>query len=128
MAEWMEYTPTGICCSVRGPDINPINCRRDMMLKQIERQQSDHTTGGSQSALAPRRADGPRWPSGNRAGSRSPILVTDSELIGGRLVAALRRGFLTSRVLARAIRTYVSTGSESYFEAGLLKREQHRGL
>jgi hypothetical protein len=40
----------------------------------------------------------------------------------------LRRGFLTSRMLARAIRNYGSIGPESYFEAGLLKREQHRGL
>jgi hypothetical protein len=98
------------------------------MLKLIERQQSDHTTGGSQSASAPRRADGPTWPSGNRASSRSRILVAESELVGGRLVAALRRGFLTSTVLARAIRTDISTGSESYFEAGLLNRERHRGL
>ena len=49
-------------------------------------------------------------------------------LIGGRVVAALRRGFLTSRVLAHPIRRYVSTGSESYFEASLMNREQHRGL
>jgi hypothetical protein len=101
------------------------------MLKQIERQQSDHTPEGSQPASAPRRADGPTWPSGNGEGSkpsRSPILVTESELIGGRVVAALRRRFPTSRVLARPIGRYVSTGSESYFEAGLMKREQHRGL
>ena len=30
--------------------------------------------------------------------------------------------------IARLIRTLVSTGSESYFEDGLMKREHHRGL
>jgi hypothetical protein len=30
--------------------------------------------------------------------------------------------------IARLIRTLVSTGSESYFEASLMNREQHRGL
>jgi hypothetical protein len=64
MLEWMEYTPIGICCSVRRPDTNPNFCRRDIMFKQI----------------------------------------------------------------ARLIRRLVSTGSESYFEAGLMKREQDRGL
>ena len=142
-----EYTPMGICCTVQ---TNAMNRRRDIMLKLIERQHSYHTPEGSQPASAPRGADGPTWPSGNREGSnpsRSPILVTESEqvlgipstislprtktarrLIGGRVVAALRRGFLTAWELAHPIREYVSTGPESYFEAGLMKREQHRGL
>jgi hypothetical protein len=30
--------------------------------------------------------------------------------------------------IARLIRRLVSTGSESYFEAGLMKREHYRGL
>jgi hypothetical protein len=120
------------------------------MLKLIERQHSHHTPEGSQSTSAPRRADGPTWPSGNREGSnlsRSPILATESEqvlgipstislprtkaarrLSGGRVVAALRSGFLTATEPAHPTREYVSTGSESYFESGLMKREQHRGL
>jgi hypothetical protein len=120
------------------------------MLKLIERQHSHQTPTGSQSASAPRRTDGPTWPSGNREGgnpSRSPILVTDSEpvlgtsstislprtktarrLSGGSVFAALRSGFLTARELAHPTREYVSTGPESYFESGVMKREQHRGL
>jgi hypothetical protein len=136
----------GICWSVQ---TNAMNRRRDIMLKLIERQHSYHTPEGSQPASAPRGADGPTWPSGNREGnpSRSPILVTESEqvlgipstislprtktarrLSGGRVVAALRSGFLTARRPAHPTREYVSTGPESYFESGLMKREQHRGL
>ena len=142
-----EYTPMGIGFSAQ---TNAMNRRRDIMSKLIERQHSYHTPEGSRSASVPRSADGPSWPSGNGEGSnpsRSPIRVTESEqvlgipstislprtktarrLSGGRVVAALRSGFLTARQPAHPIREYVSTGPESYFESGLMKREQHRGL
>jgi hypothetical protein len=51
---------------------------------------------------------------------------TDPLIDVAQLVAALRRGLLTSTGRVRPTRRFARARAESYFEVGVMKRELHR--